>query len=86
MKKYIYLILKTHFDIFDIFLKIKIFMHTYVHMKKKSPSLHELSYLKLFKFSYLNLFHIMSTIFFFLFKTLPMNGTMLFSLLLTFGR
>jgi len=45
-------------------------MHHYIHMEK-SPSLHELFNLKLFKFFYLNLFHIMATILFSFLKPYP---------------
>jgi hypothetical protein len=57
-KKQVQLIFKTHFDIFCISTCKPKYSCTIMYTCEKSPPLHELSYLGLFKFSYLNLFHI----------------------------
>jgi hypothetical protein len=58
VKKHVWLSIETHFGIFCIYgIKLK---YSYIIMYdcEKSPLTHELSYIGLFKFSHLNLFHV----------------------------
>jgi hypothetical protein len=57
-KKHVWLSIKTHFGIFCIFgIKLK-YSYTIMYECEKSPLTHELSYIGLFNFFHLSLFHV----------------------------
>jgi hypothetical protein len=58
IKKHVWLSIETHFGIFCIFgIKLK-YSYTIMYEYEKSPLTHELSYIRLFNFFHLSLFHI----------------------------
>jgi hypothetical protein len=61
VKKHVWLSTETHFGIFGIFyissIKLK-YSYTIMYDCEKSPITHELSYIGLFQFSHLGLFHV----------------------------
>jgi hypothetical protein len=57
-KNHVWLSIETHFEIFCIYgIKLK-YSYTIMYEFEKSPLTHELSYIGLFNFSHLSLFHV----------------------------
>ncbi len=58
VKTHVWLSIETHFGIFCIFdIKLK-YSYAIMYECEKSPLTHELSYIQLFNFFYLSLFHV----------------------------